>query len=171
MVVLGVFGTTMTVLGNTVLALQLHNHDFKDTAACLGPQVAAVLDDLIMLPELSSATWYAAAFEMIWPVEIREALQVYAANQPVPIVDIRSFIPLVRKVGQFLDGVIFSVPLGDAPVVATKLLTADGPISKQVTNSIVEICAFDTSWIEVVTDVSALIEQLQKRFGGQMVYE
>jgi len=156
-------------LGATVLVLQLSHSDFNDTAACLGPQVAAVLDALTALPELSNAAWYAGGFEMIWPEEIREALRLYESNEPVMIDDIGTFVPLVRKVGQFLDGVFFSVPAGQPPAVAVKLLTADGPIEKMMTNAIVQVCAFDTSWIEIGTENEAMIRNLQLQFGGKIV--
>ena len=164
MVVLG-----PTMAGATVFVLQLNHSDFGDTAACLGPQVATVLDALAALPELSGTAWYAGAFDMIWPEEIREPLRKYETNEPVPIEDIGSFVPLVRKVGQFLDGVFFSVPAGQPPLVAVKLLTADGPIEKLVTNAIVQVCAFDTSWIEIGTEDEPMVRNLQLRLGGKIV--
>jgi hypothetical protein len=162
-----VLGTIMS--GGTVFALQLNHSDFNDTAACLGPQVASVLDALAALPELLDTAWYAGAFDMIWPEEIRGALRKYEASEPVLIDDIGTFVPLVRKVGQFLDGVFFSVPVGQPPLVAVKLLTADGPIEKLVTNAIVQVCAFDTSWIEIGTEDESMIRSLQLRFGGKIV--
>jgi hypothetical protein len=155
--------------GTTVLALQLNHNDFNDTAACLGPQVASVLDALAALPELSDTAWYAGAFDMIWPTEVRQALRKYEACESVAIDEIRSFVPLVRKVGQFLDGVFFSVPVGQPPLVAVKLLTADGPIQQLVTNAFVQVCAFDTSWIEIGSEDKAMIRQMQLRLGGKIV--
>ena len=51
-------------VGIAVFALQLSRYGFNDNAVCLGPQVASVLDLLIVLPELSQCDWYAARVEV-----------------------------------------------------------------------------------------------------------
>ena len=164
-----VLGTTMMVLGVAVFVLQLNLDDFNDTAACLGPQVASMLDELIALPSLSNVIWYAASVDASASPEIREAFQSYETREPRPISDIANFVSLVRRTVQFLDAVFFSVPVGHAPVVAVEFLTSDGPIEKLVANSAVEVCAADTSFIWVGTDIPTIIEHMQRRFGGKML--
>jgi hypothetical protein len=151
-----------------VFVLQLGHTDFNDTAACLGPQVASVLDALIALPELSGVAWYAASVDAIAPPVVREALANYETDE-CPISDVQNFVSLVHHTGQLLDGVFFSVPMGQEPIVAVKLLTADGQIKKLVANSLVQVCAFDTTWIEIGSDIPILIERMQGRFGGKML--
>jgi hypothetical protein len=153
------------VLGVAVFVLQLYRDEFNDDAVCLGPQVASVLDALIAQPELSKATWYAASIDAIG--HTRAAFQNYETREPRPIGDVASFVSLVRRTVQFLDGVFFSVPVGQTPNIAVEFLTSDGPIEKLVTNSIAELCAADTSLIWIGTDILTLIERMQERFGGK----
>ncbi|WP_162917628.1 hypothetical protein [Dongia deserti] len=150
-----------------MLALLLNCDDFNDSSVCLGPQVASVLEALVTLPELSNVTWYAASVDAMGSPEIREAFRNYESHEARPVRDGASFVSLVRCAVQFLDGVFFCVPVGQEPVVAADFLTTDGPIERLVTNSIVEVCTADTSIIWIGTDVSAIIDIAQRRFGGR----
>jgi hypothetical protein len=157
----------MTVWGIAVLVLQLNATDFDDNVVCLGPQVASVLEALIALPELSKAAWYAASVDAIGSPEVRAAFRSYEPREPRPIGDMATFVSLVLRAVQFLDGVFFAVPVGQAPDVTAKFLTSDGPIERLVANSIVEVCAADTSLIWISTDISSIIDRLPVRFGSK----
>lgn len=151
-----------------VFVLQLGPQDFGDSTACLGPQIATVLESLTALPELSKSSWYAAGADAMGPSDFRAALEAYATDDAVLVTDMVEFLALVRGIGQFLDGVFFATPAGDAPEVIDRL-TADGPSDKLVANEIVQVCAFDTAWIEIGSDARGIVESMRRRFGGKIL--
>lgn len=167
MVVLGHAKANHDGTGTALLALLLGCEDFNDNAVCLGPQIASVLDALVAPPELSNVTWYAASVDAMGSPEAREAFRNYESREARRIHDVASFVSLVRRADQFLDGVFFCVPTGQVPVVVAEFLTSDGPIEKLVANSIIEVCAADTSIIWIGTDAPAIIDVTQRRFGGK----
>ena len=75
----------------------------------------------------------------------------------------------MRAAKQLLDGVVIAVPSAEAPDALPQIITADGPRAKVARNSVVEVRAFDTTWVEVYTEVPELVTSLQNRFGGKLV--
>jgi len=143
----------ITVLGDAVFELRLSAASFGDTCACLGPQVATVLDSLTALPELSQCVWYAAWVDPIGAdPQIIAAMKPYKTRDKVLIPDIEAFVTMTRKVTQFLDGVLFAVPAGKE--------------DRFFINRVVEVRANDTTLIEVETENPIIVEQVQRRLGG-----
>jgi hypothetical protein len=152
-----------------VFVLQLGARDFNDTAVCLGPQVAAVLETLMALPKLSESDWYAACVEVIsLDQEALAAMAPYETVDRAFIADVDAFVALSRSVTQYLEGIFYAVPDGVAPEIPNAFSMND-PLDKLVSNSIVEVRADDTTWIEVATDSRSIVEQAQQRFGGNVL--
>jgi hypothetical protein len=161
MVVLGSFP------GGTMFALQLSAADFGETAVCLGPQVAAVLETLRALPELAGCAWYGAWIDPMGAAEeVISALRRYETSDEVLIEDIQNFIALSREVTQLLAGVVFAVPAGQEPHISDGV---DSALGLFALNGVVEMRAEDTTFIEVVTASQSIVDGVLSRFGGKLV--
>jgi hypothetical protein len=144
--------------------LQFRGEDLDgNRTCCTGRQVAMVLDALLASPELRSSVWYAGALET-YP-----AFGLYEGAELEQITDIIGLIETIRAAPQLLDGVFIAINSGETPDAAWPTITADGPMEKAARNSMVELHAFDTSWIEVYTELSDLAASLRQRFGGRLV--
>lgn len=138
-------------------ALQFGAADFNDRAVCLGPQIAAVLEALVNLPELADAAWYAVWVDAMGaPPDVIAAMKHYAGSDEKTIPDIRSFIATCRVVTQFLSGIFFAVPADQSPQMSGGI---DEPSDALALNGLVEVRAEDTTMIEVVTGNRAIYHQ------------
>jgi hypothetical protein len=94
---------------------------------------------------------------------------MYESGQLEVVEDLTSLIERVTLVGQLFDGIIVAIPPAEAPDLRSQMITADGSMDKAVRNSLVEVHAFDTSWVEVYTEMPELIESIQGQLGGKLV--
>jgi hypothetical protein len=129
-----------------------------DDVPCTGPQIAIVLRALMDQPELIECDWYAAALD---PFEL---LSDYSAATLHHVQDMDDLIGRVGAVGQLSDGVFVAVPRSCVPACGDAHMSADGPAERLVANSIVELHAFDTSWIEVYSPEQTLLAALGAQF-------
>jgi hypothetical protein len=53
----------------------------------------------------------------------------------------------------------------------SEYVSAEGPSRKRSKDSQIEVVAFDSTLIEVTTDIEDILENLRGRFGGTMVEE
>ncbi|MDZ5650267.1 hypothetical protein [Nitrospirillum sp. BR 11828] len=125
--------------------------------------MASVLDFIAALPELGIGTWYAGAVE-----GLGERLGDYEEPVPRLVPALSDLLRRIRGIPQLLDGVFAWVPGQEIPRVEAENFTADGPMAPLVLNALVEIWAFDTSYIEVYTERSSVITAIQNRFVGNV---
>ncbi len=114
------------------------------------------------MPDLQNCIWYAGAFEC-YP-----ATTGYESSTLEEVADLPELVHKLRATGQLLDGVLVAVPSATLPDIIFHNISADGPMNKLVRNSVVEIHAFDTSWVEVYTEIRQVIGTLTNRFGGEI---
>lgn len=129
--------------------------------SCTGAQIALVLECLLDAKELSDCAWYAGALDAM----NSPAFEPFD-KAPTIVGDLGDFLHRLRATIQLLDGVIFAVPTGASPVLAASGVSAEGPRDLNVLNSLVEILAFDTTFIEVVSRGRTLVEHVDRRFGA-----
>ncbi len=144
--------------------LHLRGEDLNGShICCTGPQIAMVLQALLTAPELRNCRWYAGA------IETYPTFGMYESGQLEVVEDLTSLIERVTLAGQLFDGIIVAIPPAEAPDLRSQMITADGSMDKAVRNSLVEVHAFDTSWVEVYTEMPELIESIQGQLGGKLV--
>ncbi|MEA1673046.1 hypothetical protein [Nitrospirillum sp. BR 11163] len=145
-----------------MLTLDIRGADIDgDQVTCTGMQVASILDFIATLPELGIGTWYAGAVE-----GLGKRLEDYEEPAPRLVPALSDLLQRIRGIPQLLDGVFAWVPGQETPRVEAKNFTADGPMAPLVLNALVEIWAFDTSYIEVYTERTSIIAAIQDRFMG-----
>ncbi|RJF94866.1 hypothetical protein D3874_03370 [Oleomonas cavernae] len=131
--------------------------------SCTGTQIAAVLDVLLTLPEAAAWTWYAAAIDVFGP-----PLEPWHTPRFHVVEAIADLVERIRSVNQLLGGVVIAMPDGSAlPEMGD--VTADGVSEKLVGGSVLELHAFDTTWIEVYADRADLLERLAQQYAGASV--
>jgi hypothetical protein len=142
--------------------LQINGIDIDGSrVVCTGSQIALLLDLLSREPELSGCHWYAGALDNFGP-----AIDPYQPGEPRLVYDFKYLVESVRSTQQLLDGIFVAMRSEEKPILLSQLFTADGPMEKVVENCIVEVHAFDTSWIELYSNDTALIRRFADRFPG-----
>jgi hypothetical protein len=143
--------------------LQLSGKDIDgDAVCCTGQQLANVLDWLVTDSGVKGCSWYAGA------IECHPGFGDFEGPVPERVATPVELITRLRTVGQLLDGIFVVTPHGEAPIVRATRLTADGPMEQLVGNAVVELHAFDTSWIEVYSSSPTVLAGLQDFFGGTL---
>jgi hypothetical protein len=134
-----------------------------DEYVCTGPQIASVLDALARTPELSRCTWYAAAIDANDP-----ALETYVTDYWKAVANIGDLVERVRATRQLLDGVFIAIEGSNWPERTAEPITAYTPMARLAANSVVELRAFDTTYVEIYSDHPEPIDRLRQRFGGEL---
>lgn len=143
--------------------LQLQGKEINDDdTSCTGKQVAAVLSLVLSAQDFTGFSWYAAALVSYLSIDLCQHKNFDK------ITDISQLIEKIKPVVQLEDGVIIAIENGTLPITDAEFITAEAPTYKFVMQSLIEIRVFDTSWIEVYTEVSQIIVALQNRFGGRL---
>ncbi|WP_044558651.1 hypothetical protein [Azospirillum sp. B4] len=147
-----------------MLVLQIRGNDIDDDrVTCTGAQVATVLDFIAAVPALAGGDWYAGAVD-----GLGARLTEYEVLEPIPVPALADLLHRIRNIPQLLDGVFALVPRHEIPRLTGDCFSADGPMEPLIHNALVEIKAFDTSFVEVYTDQPSLITVVQQRFGGEV---
>jgi hypothetical protein len=138
-----------------LLRVQLPPEAFGASFACLGSQMALVVRTLCALrPGMS---WWYVDVQTIGPSAFRHGETMHAAG------DCETFAQNVASANQFESGVFwaaqgtFSLPRPDPG-------TEDEEYAS-IGDAVVEIRAFDTSWIEVSSHEENVVRAIASKFG------
>ncbi len=121
--------------------------------------MAVVLEALIAMPALVGCAWYAGAVETLDGPQ-----SPYFACDARRVWDMADFIQKVKACSQLLNGVILAMKGSVCPEILITDVTAEGPMEKFLEDTLVEVRAFDTSYIEVYTDSENIITDLHCLF-------
>ncbi|MCG8424203.1 MAG: hypothetical protein MJE77_40440 [Proteobacteria bacterium] len=132
---------------------------FGTQAACLGQQVAAIVASIDkVLPNLR---WYAA------DVECTGAQFTHRTPTAVGVGDADAFMHVALQVDQFTSGVFVGIPVDLAqPRFREGGLWTDDDESADLGDAVVEVRAFDTTYVSVASTNEALLHRLESEFAG-----
>jgi hypothetical protein len=140
--------------------LQLTGEAFS----CTGHQLALVVASLRSVA--SDCVWFVADLEAqgysLPPAWIN-------AHTPIMFGATDELAAFAEGVPQFLAGVFLAAPSARLPPVWSRSFWTDDEPFEELDGTILEIRAFDTSWIEVYADEEARLHGLAQRFGGAIV--
>ena len=150
---------------NSKLCLLLKAEVFKDkTAACLGSQFIEIIN--FLKKSIPSCTWFAADLDCYGNDHLRE----FSGYSLKKLGGYSELIKLSEKTVQFLSGVFIAANHSGEMEKAIEVSTEDErfrPIDCD--DVLIEIRAFDTSYFEVYSDFTPLLEELSNHFGGKNV--
>lgn len=128
-------------------------------SSCLGRHVTSILN--VLEPLLEDITWYCADVRTnrpdasAWPAATAEVVSIGSTSD---------FLERVSRVDQFESGVFLALlRVGSSPNIRHDPATEDPPFS-ELGDAVVEMRAFDTSYIELYARGIALLEPLASRF-------
>jgi hypothetical protein len=142
--------------------VRLDARSFGDVpTVCQGMQIAAVVAAIAAAKR--DLTWYAADVEVIGPP--------FVANRdstPVRVGDAATVIEIAASLAQFESGVLAGVPVACAnPEFRAGGLWTEDDESADLGDAVVEIRAFDTTYILICTNDDRVAEAMtQTRFDG-----
>jgi len=133
-----------------------------DEVICLGSQLKSIIKNLSELIE--PHVWFGADVDAISPMPKKLGIDSFQLRK---IGDSHSLINLCENIDQFLSGVFIAVKEKDHNFKCSELRvgTEDEQFrSLNLDGILIEIRAFDTSYFEVYSDSSVLIEKLPKTY-------
>jgi hypothetical protein len=135
--------------------LHLHAADFGDTVACLGPQLYTLIKSVSEL--LPTVQWYVADVQLTGAYA-----RDWESRVPLRIDDTARMLARVAQVDQFESGVFLAVPSEIAtPVFRDKELWTDDEEFADLCDAVLEIRAFDASYISLSSADAALIQRIE----------
>lgn len=146
-----------------MLTLHLAGQDIDgDDISCSGRQIAEVLELLLGLKSLADCVWYAGSIDCFGAsIEpFRDRVLKIVANP-------WRLSAILRTKTQLRDGVFVAVPRADPPRMLAGAVTAYGSEDRIVSNSRLEMRAFDTTSLEIYTDDPRIADQLRGRFRSE----
>jgi hypothetical protein len=147
-----------------MFAWALNGKDIDGSSvSCTGSQIASVLDLLKSADVLHSATWYAGGLDVIGGPQFHD----HSADRLSIVPNLSDLIAAVRLTPQLMDGIFLASDAATASSLSEAKLISGRPIGRLSESSIVEVVAFDTSWIEIYSDLGEVIDLLQNRDGGR----
>jgi hypothetical protein len=147
-----------------MFAWALNGKDIDGSSvSCTGVQIASVLDLLGSTDVLRSATWYAGRLDVIGAPQFLDHFDDHLSVVP----SLSDLIASVRLKPQLMDGIFVASDVAYASSLSgTKLTPPSRPIGRLLESSMVEVVAFDTTWIEIYSDHGEIIELLRSQYGG-----
>lgn len=143
--------------------LQLQGEDINgDQICCSGEQVITVLSAILSVQNFDGFSWYAAALVSFPPTDFCQD------ERFEEVTDLNQLMEKISLVEQLEDGVILAIKSDVIPSIDADFITAEAPMRKFLMQSTLEIRMFDTSWIEVYTEIPQITVALQNRFGGRL---
>lgn len=143
--------------------LQLQGEDINgDQICCSGEQVITVLNVILSVQNFDGFSWYAAALLSFPPTDFCQD------ERFEEVIDLNQLMKKISSVTQLEDGVVVAIRSDVIPNINVDFITAEAPMRKFLMQSILEIRMFDTSWIEVYTEIPKIVVALQSRFGGRL---
>lgn len=152
----------MTETTKKMHTIDIKSEDFQAQFICLGDQIAELVEQVDRL--LPNLMWYMADLEYNGGHSIDRF-----SRDPIPtaIGNADALIEFSQKVNQFLSGVFAGVPKHtDTPRFRDGGLWSEdyGEDAADLGDSVIEIRAFDTSWITVASHSEGIIESLRDYF-------
>lgn len=147
----------------SVHTIYIRSKSFQSSVICEGVQIAEIVREIDAL--LPSLAWYVADIEFYDYLDDQHPRD----PKPVAIGDANALIEFSRSVSQFLSGVFAGVPRGiETPRFRDGGLWSEdtGEEVEDLGDSVIEVRAFDTSWIEVTSRDRDVIGALRDRFGA-----
>jgi hypothetical protein len=131
--------------------------------SCRGSQLASVVT--VLSTSLADRIWYVTDVDALSDTfhPLPESLTRIGESQEL--------IECLRQVDQFLRGVFLAVK---AEVTEPKFrpdMDTEDPIDADLGSAVVEIRAFDTAYIEVITSDKWIADFVAETFGVQIIYE
>jgi hypothetical protein len=134
-----------------------------DTVSCTGSQLATVFETIAQTDSRPDCVWHAADVDPS-PGELAR----YGGNAIHLIGGIDRVVDLIGNRPQ-VDFGFFSEACFDRFGKPSEHVSAEGPSRKRSKDSRIEVVAFDSTFIEVTTDIEDILENLRDRFGGTSV--
>lgn len=137
--------------------LRLRAAEFGSTAACLGEQIAAVV--MLVGRLRANLVWYLADVEGVGPALAERT------SQPTLFGDSFRLATAAAAVSQFQRGVFVGVPKGIAsPQFRNGGLWTEDDDDADLGDAVVEIRAFDTTYVLVATIAAEVAEAVTQAF-------
>lgn len=129
---------------------------------CLGEQLAMLLEHSKSL--VNGGVWYACDVDTICDnLKIEHLMDYY----PKKIGSVEDLIDLANGIQQFIWGLFFLMPTDCGDQLDVKYSNEDEQF-RDFGKAILEIRAFDTTWLMVYSKDRKIIEGLKERFNGEV---
>ena len=127
---------------------------------CLGEQLIEILDFIELYPAIKDAIWYASDLDSS---PIPECIRKFGDFIPKKVGNTRDLITICQHVDQFLSGIFlaFSKDVGDH--LNEEFGTEDKEF-RDIGDAVLEIRAFDTTFLEVYTNDYNLVHKIAEKF-------
>jgi hypothetical protein len=137
-----------------------HAADFGDTVSCLGRQLCRVIQTASDL--LPAAHWYVADVRLTGA-----RAEDWEPRVPIRIADTAQMLARIAQIQQFESGVFAAVPTEIlTPVFRDQELWTDDEDVADLGDAVIEIRAFDTSYISVASADTRLIQRIKDALLG-----
>lgn len=148
--------------GTVVGTIQLSGRDIDgDDVSCTVAQFIAVFRMIAAYPEGRDLLWYGGDFEpAVGP------LARYAGRVALPIGNIGCMLELLGSLGFYqLDFGLFAgfSPSND-PIAVHEEVSAEGEPGQRIKGSLIEVIAYDDTFIEVTTSRAGILDDFRNRF-------
>jgi hypothetical protein len=153
---------------NYLIRLKKQHFDDKSQAVCLGPQLLQILNCIEQ--SLSLCFWYGADMDSTFFTEDTDMLN-FTDYLLKKIGDIAQLKKLVSQIDQFLSGVFIAISKDVLIVDNTiDLATLDPEFrSLDIEGVMIEIRAFDTSYLEIYSNHYELMKRIANQFHADIV--
>ncbi|MGI8687328.1 MAG: hypothetical protein ACR2M3_02015 [Thermomicrobiales bacterium] len=150
-------------MAETKYVVQLKGHEINGSKfSCEGEQIALVIETLG--DTVQQCVWFVSDIDdqIDGPRLFPEGVKI-----PVLVGDHHETVDFLRQVSQFFWAVFLAVPIGCLPMQWGEIWAESEPF-QDIGDAIVEICAFDSSSIQVYARDTAILEPIIARFGGEI---
>lgn len=132
---------------------------FDNRTICTGDQLKQLLLELT-----ATLVWYGADITGLFPSS--SILANSEQHCPQRLGNSLRLINLVEDIDQFFSGVFLGMASGDE--AGELSLSTEDEEFRDIGNALIEIRAFDTSYFEIYSSDSNLIQRLKQKFGGKV---
>ncbi len=133
--------------------------------SCTSEQLHKIIDTLITF--VTDCVWYSAdidTFSVSLPELNKTGVPSYIGNSI-------KLVELSVKVPQFLSGVFLAVPKQVSSVSWSRAYRTEDLPFEEIDQALYEIRAFDTSYFEIFSNNSSLLQPLVTTFGGNLEHQ
>jgi hypothetical protein len=131
--------------------------------SCEGEQIALIIEAFGEL--VRQCVWFVSDID-----EQIDGPRLFPEGVKIPVLvgDRAETVAYLRQVTQFVWAVFLAVPVDRLPVQWGEVWAESEPF-QDIGDAIVEICAFDSSFIQVYARDAAILEPIVARFGGEIL--
>jgi len=150
-------------MAKTKYVVQLKGYEINgSTFSCEDEQIALVIEALG--DTVQQCVWFVSDIDeqIDGPRLSPEGVKI-----PVLVGDHHETVGFLRQVSQFFWAVFLAVPIGCLPVQWIGI-GAEDELFRDIGDAIVELCAFDSSFIQVFARDAAILEPIIACFGGKI---